>query len=574
MRGAGLRYQGDEIPGQTVTEVERRYGRRGTEVLECLRSAKRERGKIVAEDVDAIAADLGLPRAHVNAAASFYADLGFRRRGRRHVQVCDGTACFAASRGAHVRDLSAALGAEPDGVSADGSDSLQPVYCLGYCYGGPAALADELPHAGSDLVDQLTGDAERRDPEIPFRASTPEPVVLSGLEGDGPDPWDAWRDAVAVGDRGRVATEVVGSGLRGRGGAGFPAGTKWASVAESAARGPRYVVCNGDEGDPGSFVDRLLMESDPHRILAGMALAGYAIGAEHGYVYVRSEYPRARDALRRAVAEARDAGHLGAQGDGARFDIEVFEGAGSYVAGEETSLIHSMEGLRGEVARRPPYPTEHGFLHRPTVVNNVETLCAVPWIVAHGGEEYAKLGAGGSKGTKVVCLNERFNRPGAYEVELGVGLRYVFEELGGGLRDGHVLRSLQVGGPLGGFIDPDHLDVPLSFDALRSVGADLGHGSLVAIDERVPAHELYLHAWRFAAAESCGTCAPCRVGTQRGLEAARRQIEGDPPDAASFDALLETMRQGSLCAFGKSVPGVVRSLVAVYADELGVERRT
>jgi NADH-quinone oxidoreductase subunit F len=559
------------IPGQTVTEVERRYGRRGDQVLDRLRAAQRERGRITPEDVDAIAAELRLPRAHVNAAASFYADLGFAPRGRRHVQLCAGTACFAASRGAHIRELSAELDAPPNEVSPDGADSLQPVYCLGYCYGGPAALADEAPHAGPDLVDQVAGRAERRDPEIPFRVAAPEPVVLAGIAGGDPsDPWPVWRDAVATHDRDRVTREVLASGLRGRGGAGFPAADKWASVAASDKRGPRYVVCNGDEGDPGSFVDRLLMESDPQRVLAGMALAAYAIGAEHGYVYVRSEYPRARDALRRAVGEARDAGHLGGGGD-APFDVEVFEGAGSYVAGEETSLIHSMEGLRGEVARRPPYPTEDGFLHRPTVVNNVETLCAVPWIVARGGDAYARHGAGGSKGTKVVCLNERFSNPGAYEVELGVGLRYLFEELGGGLRDGHTLRSLQVGGPLGGFIGPQHLDVPLAFDTLQAAGADLGHGSLVAIDEHVPAHELFLHVWRFAANESCGMCAPCRIGTLRGLEAAQQLAQGEPPDAATMNALLRTMQQGSLCAFGKSVPGVVRSVIDVYGDELGVE---
>jgi NADH:ubiquinone oxidoreductase subunit F (NADH-binding) len=517
--------------------------------------------------VDSIARELRLPRAHVNAAVSFYADLGFRPRGDRHVQVCAGTACFAASRGTHVGAVANELGADPNGVSRDGADSLQPVYCLGYCYGGPAALANEVPHAGPDLVDQLAGRTERRDPQIPFRVAAPEAVVLGGLAGVGPDPWSVVDDAVASGDRGRVIREVFESGLRGRGGAGFPAATKWATVVDAGTPGPRYVVCNGDEGDPGSFIDRLLMESDPHRILAGMALVAHAIGAERGFAYVRSEYPRARDALRRAVGEAREAGHLGATAS-AGFDVEVYEGAGSYVAGEETSLIHSIEGLRGEVARRPPFPTEHGYLHRPTVVNNVETLCAVPWIVDRGGEAYARLGAGGSKGTKVVCLNERFINPGAYEVELGVSLRYVFEELGGGLRDGHVLRSLQVGGPLGGFIPPDRLDVPLSFDALRAVGADLGHGSLVALDEHVPPHELFIHVWRFAASESCGTCAPCRVGTRRGLEMAERLAEGEPPDAASVEALLETMKRGSLCAFGKGVPGVVRSLLRAYGDEL------
>ena len=533
-------------------------------MLERLRRAKSERGRITSEDVEEIARELRLPRAHVNAAASFYADLGFAPRGRRHVQVCAGTACFAASRGAHVAEVSGALGAPPEGVSDDGAGSVQPVYCLGYCYGGPAALADEVPHAGPDLADQLSGTAERRDPPIPFRVAAPEPVVFAGLADPDADPWEIVREVRASGDRERVTAEVLASGLRGRGGAGFPAAAKWAAVAEAGGTEPRYVICNGDEGDPGSFADRLLMERDPQRVLAGMALAGLAIGAEQGYVYVRSEYPRARDALRAAVGAAREAGHL----DG--FEVGVFEGAGSYVAGEETSLIHSMEGLRGEVARRPPYPTEDGLLHRPTVVNNVETLCAVPWIVARGGEAYARLGAGGSKGTKVVCLSERFRNPGAYEVELGVGLRYIFDELGGGLGDGHVLRSIQVGGPLGGFVGPDHLDVPLTFDALRSVGADLGHGSLVAIDEHVPAHELLVHVWRFAADESCGTCAPCRVGTRRGLEAARRMVSGESPDAAALNSMLETMRRGSMCAFGKSIPGVVRSLTDVYGDELGV----
>ena len=246
----------------------------------------------------------------------------------------------------------------------------------------------------------------------------------------------------------------------------------------------------------------------------------------------------------------------------------MFEGAGSYVAGEETSLMHSMEGVRGEVMRRPPYPTESGFLHRPTVVNNVETLCAVPWIVANGGEAYAKLGVGDSRGTKVVCLNERFRNPGAYEVELGVSLSHICEELGGGLRDGHVLRSLQVGGPLGGFISADQLDTPLSFEGLKAIGADLGHGSLIAIDEGIPAMDLLLHIWRFAANESCGTCAPCRIGTKRGLEAVEALAAGGELDEPAMEEMLETMRRGSLCAFGKSVPGAVRSVARTYADEL------
>ena len=531
-----------------------------------MREAKDARGRIEPGDVDRVAQELGLPRAHVNGAASFYADLGFAPQGRRRVQVCAGTACFAASGGAHFEQACRELGVEPGGVSGAGSTSLHPVYCLGYCYGGPAALDGETPCAGPDLIDQLAGRAPRRDPEIPVGVEVSEPVVLAGIVGAGPEAWEAWEAMAKAGDRDRISREVKESGLRGRGGAGFPAAVKWGAASEAPGDGPRYLICNGDEGDPGSFVDRLLMERDPHRVLEGMALAALASGATRGIVYVRSEYPRARDALRAAVVEARAAGQLGddIHGSGIEFEVEVFEGAGSYVAGEETSLIHSIEGLRGEVAARPPYPTERGYLHRPTVVNNVETLSALPWIVARGGAAYARLGVGDSRGTKVVCLNERFHNPGAYEVELGTPLRHLFDELGGGIRDGHAVRSIQVGGPLGGFIGPDDLDTPLSFEALREVGADLGHGSLIALDERLDRETLEQHFWRFAASESCGTCAPCRLGTRRGLELA--EGTGDPEAAACQDEMLAAMERGSLCAFGRGVPPVVRSIERVYGQ--------
>jgi len=551
------------MPGQTVTELERRFGRLGTEVLERLRSRKAQRGRITPADVEEVAAELRLPRAHVNAAASFYADLGFEPLGSRHVRVCAGTACFAAGGGTQLTELSAALEeSESDGADDD-PVALEPVYCLGYCYGGPSALDGETPYAGPDLVEQLLGRSERQDPPIPARAEVDPPVILAGISGAGPEPWQVVSEARAR-DGDTVIDQVLAAGLRGRGGAGFPAARKWAAAA-GQDEAPRYVICNGDEGDPGSFVDRLLMERDPDRVLAGIALVAHAIGADRGYVYVRSEYPRARDRLREALEQARAVGHLGAS---AGFEVEVFEGAGSYVAGEETSLMHSMEGLRGEVMRRPPYPTESGFLHRPTVVNNVETLCAVPWIVANGGEAYAEYGIADSRGTKVVCLNERFRNPGAYEVELGTSLRHIVEEIGGGLREGHTLRALQVGGPLGGFIAPDQLDTPLSFNALREIGADLGHGSLIAIDEGISAMSLLRHIWRFAASESCGTCTPCRIGTKRGHDAIERLAAGEELDLAEHERILETMRCGSLCAFGKSVPGAVRSVARAYAEEL------
>lgn len=554
-----------------VVELERRYGLAGTSVLAMLREAKAKSGRIAPEDVVRIADELGLPHAHVHGAASFYGDLGFEQSGERHVRVCAGTACFAATEGGHVEQLEQGLGARRGKGSDDGEASLQPVYCLGYCYASPAALDGEAPRAGADLVEQLTGAAPPRDPEIPVAAAVDDPVVLAGIVGAGPPAWSVWRETLAGGDAALVTREVLASGLRGRGGAGFPAARKWETAAASPSDGPRYLVCNGDEGDPGSYIDRLLMEQDPHRVLEGMALAALASRAAQGYVYVRSEYPRARDTLRQAVAEARRAGELGTDvhGSGFDFDVEVFEGAGSYVAGEETSLIRSMEGLRGGAAKRPPFPAESGLFGRPTVVNNVETLSAVPWIVNRGGDAYAQLGISDSKGTKLVCLNERFKRPGVYEVELGVTLRYICEQLGGGMHDGHRLRSLQVGGPLGGFLGPDELDLPLTFDALENAGAALGHGSLIALDENTNAAALLRHVWQFAADESCGTCFPCRIGSRRGLEIAEKAIGGMDAETARVQAvLLDTMGRASLCGFGQSVPIAVRSLMRVYADEL------
>jgi NADH:ubiquinone oxidoreductase subunit E len=461
-------------PRQATVELERRYGRRAGEVLERLRRVKSEHGRITQADVNRVAGELEIPRAHVNGAASFYADLGFDAVGDRHVRVCGGAACFAATGGTHIEAIESAV---------PSATSVQQVYCLGYCYGCPAALDGETARAGPDLVEQLLDPATARPaPELPFAAALEDPVVLCRLTESGPAPWDVFESVRGEpGGAERVEREVAVSGLRGRGGAGFPAARKWALAAAAESDGVRYVVCNGDEGDPGSFADRLLMERDPHGVLEGMALAALVAGAGKGVVYVRSEYPAARDALRAAVGDARAAGHLGEH-----FDVEVFEGAGSYVAGEETSLLHSVEGLRGAAAARPPYPPGRGgLLGRPTVVNNVETLAAVPWIVAHGGAAYAARGHGASTGTKLVCLNERFARPGVYEVELGTQLREICDDLGGGIRDGRTLRSLQVGGPLGGFLGPDQLDTRLDFESLVEAGVALGHAGIVAFDDTV-----------------------------------------------------------------------------------------
>jgi NADH-quinone oxidoreductase subunit F len=554
-------------------------------LLDRLRGAQRERGGIDAGDLTRLADEFGLPVAAVAGAASFYADFAEGCRGRRHVRVCEGASCFASAGGQHIRDLERVLGVRQGTCAPNGSVSLQAVRCLGYCYDSPAVLDGGRPGTGRDLGGLLGGPPDtdagggsagsvRVPPPIPYESRADPPVVLSGLlnaEGE----WQVWPEVVTGGSPERVSREVAASGLRGRGGAGFPTAKKWSMAAGQP--GPRYVIANGDEGDPGSYCDRLLMEQDPFRILEGLALAAFAVGAHHGLVLVRSEYPVAVARMRAAVAEAREAGHLGrgVHGSGFDFDVEVVEGAGSYVAGEETALMHAVSGLRGDARPRPPYPTSKGFLARPTVLNNVETLAAVPWVVRHGGDAYARLGHPDEPGTKLVCLSQLFRRPGVYEVEYGVPLRYLVEELGGGLRDGHTLRAVQVGGPLGGFLTPDQLDLPLLTRPLAQAGVPLGHASLIAFDTAMPAAAILRHEWAFGAAESCGACSPCRVGTRRGLELAERI--GEPGQApgmlARQEPLLEVLDVASLCAFGRGVACAVRSVTRAYADELARSSR-
>ncbi|MFC7759909.1 NADH-ubiquinone oxidoreductase-F iron-sulfur binding region domain-containing protein [Catellatospora bangladeshensis] len=371
--------------------------------------------------------------------------------------------------------------------------------------------------------------------------------------------WRLWPQLVARADApDLIRDQVARSGLRGRGGAGFPAARKWQAVA--AEPGPRYVVANGDEGDPGSYADRLLMETYPDRVLEGLALAGLACSATAGVVYVRSEYPQALASMREAVARARADGHLGrgVHGSDVDFDVEVAQGAGSYVAGEETSLLRSLAGLRGTVRLRPPYPVQSGLFGRPTAVNNVETLSAVPAILDRGGDAYARLGRAPEAGTLLVCLNERFVRPGAYEVELGTPLSEIVYGLGGGLPPGRTLRAVQVGGPLGGFLPPGRLDLPLLASALDSAGVALGHGGIIAVDDTVPADALLAQLWRFYAAESCGACTPCRKA-----RAAAPPTRRPPPPTGPANA----DGHGQPLPVRALDPRAVRSLVCALAED-------
>jgi len=563
--------------------------------LQRLKAVMHEHREITPADISAIAKATHQPEAAVFGVATYYGDLGMARRGQTRVKVCRGTACFAACGEEQVGWMEDALGLKLGQTSADGSVSLEEVYCLGFCHAGPSVEVEGRiygqmsPERARALAAELgTGGGleEAHSALVPVceahggPAIVLERLVLPGV--DARDLTQARQHGAFVGLEKALAggidvlAEVEASGLRGRGGAGFPTASKWKFAAANAARVKEaYVVCNADEGDPGSYIDKELMERDPFAVLEGIALAGFALKATRGFLYVRSEYPRSAPILRQAVLDARAAGYLGddIRGSGFSFDIDIVEGAGSYICGEETALLRSLEGLRGMVTARPPFPADKGLFDKPTIVNNVETLANLGWIVRHGGAAYAAYGIGKSRGTKTVSLNERFVRPGIYEVPFGTPVRYILDVLGKGLRDGRPIKAVQIGGPLGGVLPSSLLDTPLGFEELDAVGGLLGHGGLVAWDDRVDARDIAVHLFEFCDAESCGKCFPCRIGGRRGLEIVRRLKEPRARAAVEADLALllelcETMKLGSLCAHGGAIPAPIASLLVHFQDEM------
>jgi formate dehydrogenase iron-sulfur subunit len=367
-----------------------------------------------------------------------------------------------------------------------------------------------------------------------------------------------------------VVEAVIASGIRGRGGAAFPTGIKWKTVLEQPA-GPKYIACNADEGDSGTFSDRMLMEGDPLSLIEGMTIAGVAVGATQGYIYLRAEYPHACRTLTQAIEAAYQARYLGADvmGSGKRFDLEVRLGAGAYICGEETSMLESLEGRRGEVRVRPPLPAIKGLFGRPTVVNNVITLGTVPTLMHHGAEHYASFGLGKSRGTLPLQLAGNIKRGGLVERAFGLTLRELLYDYGGGSASGRPLRAVQVGGPLGAYIPASQFDTLVDYESLAGIGALLGHGGIVAFDDSVDMARMARYAMEFCAIESCGKCTPCRIGSTRGVEVIDRILAGT--DVArhvrQLEELCELMVQGSLCGLGGMAPFPVQSALKHFRQD-------
>jgi formate dehydrogenase iron-sulfur subunit len=381
--------------------------------------------------------------------------------------------------------------------------------------------------------------------------------------------------AIAVGPK-AVVEEVIASGLRGRGGAGFPTGIKWRTVADTPPQ-QKYIVCNADEGDSGTFADRMIMEGDPFVLIEGMTIAGVAAGATYGYIYIRSEYPDAIEAMEAAIREARNGGMLGRgiAGSSHDFDMEVRAGAGAYVCGEETSLLESLEGKRGEVRAKPPLPAHIGLFGKPTVINNVLSLATVPIIMERGGAFYRDFGMGKSRGTMPIQLAGNIKHGGLYETAFGITLGELVDEIGGGTRSGRPVRAVQVGGPLGAYFPRELFDTPFDYEAFAARDGLIGHGGVVVFDDTVDMAKQARFAMEFCAIESCGKCTPCRIGSARGVELVDKIVAGEDPteNLIVLEDLCNTMKFGSLCALGGFTPYPVMSALTHFPEDFGARRK-
>ncbi len=454
----------------------------------------------------------------------------------------------------------------PDGRIAYGPVSLNDLDSLiqaGFLNGGdhPLRQGDIEQHAYWRDQNRLTF----------ARAGITDPVSLDDyLAHDG---YRGLRNALAMTPEG-IVKQVTDSGLRGRGGAAFPTGIKWNTVLNAEGE-QKYIVCNADEGDSGTFSDRMVMEDDPFLLIEGMTIAGLAVGATQGYIYLRAEYPHAHAALNEAIAKAYQAGYLGdnIQNSGHRFDLEVRLGAYAYICGEETSLLESLEGKRGLVRYKPPLPAIVGLFGKPTVVNNVISLASVPIILDKGGDYYRDFGMGRSRGTMPLQLAGNIKYPGLFETAFGMTLRDILYKYGGGTATGRPIRAVQVGGPLGSYIPESQFDTPLDYEAFAQLSAVVGHGGIVVHDDTVNMADMARYAMEFCVEESCGKCTPCRIGSVRGVEVIDRIINNQEraKNIELLKDLCDTMLAGSLCAMGGMTPYPVLSALKHFAEDFGIE---
>ena len=518
---------------------------------------------------------------------------------RKQVLVCGGTGCTSSHSGEVIAQLEKSF--KELGIN---DILIVKTGCFGLCALGPIMIVypegvfysqmtpehaktvaeKHLVKGGEVVKELLYADTVHADGSIIPFAEIPfyKHQMRIALRNCGVIAAESIDEAIAAGDYSALAkvltsmtpdeviAEVKASGLRGRGGAGFPTGLKW-QFTKDAVGDIKYVCCNADEGDPGAFMDRSILEGDPHTVLEAMTIAGYAVGAQEGYIYVRAEYPIAVERLKIAIEKAREKGLLGKNilGSGFNFDINIRLGAGAFVCGEETALMASIEGKRGEPRPRPPFSAQCGIYKKPTVLNNVETWASIAPIILNGAEWFSSIGTEKSKGTKVFALGGKINNVGLVEVPMGTALRTIVYDIGGGLPDGKKFKAAQTGGPSGGCIPSTYLNVPMDFDNLTAIGSMMGSGGLIVMDENTCMVDIAKFYLEFTADESCGKCTACRIGTKRLLDILTKITEGkgEPEDLDKISELAEHMKTSSLCALGQSAPNPILSTMKHFSDE-------
>ena len=565
---------------ERLAPILERHGPGGRQhLMPALLEAQAEFGHLPQAVVERIGQGLHVPLAEIHGVIEFYTMLYPEPMGRTMIRVCTSPVCAQAGGHAALEAACDYLGVVPGQLSNGGAYQVEHVECLGLCDHAPAALIGDVPVA--QIAPRSPRNWVEKPEPAPLGVIAGEPRWLSGRCGKiRPTDLEAYVDSGGYAGLGRalatmtpaeVVAEVKASGLVGRGGAAFPTGAKLEMTAAAQAD-ERFIVCNGDESEPGTFKDRVLMEGDPFYLLEAMTIAGYAAKAHKGFIFIRGEYPRAQKIVQQAIDTAYAAGFLGKDilGTEFSFDIELRSGAGAYICGEETALFDAIEGRRGYPRIKPPFPTVAGLFGKPTSINNVETLCALAWIVAHGAQAYRAVGTAESPGSKLFCLSGDVARPGVYEVPYGTSLGSLLK-LAGGVRG--ELQAVMLGGAAGAFAGPDRLDLEMSFEGLRKAGLPLGSGVVMAINKTRDLRQTLLSLAHFFVHESCGKCFPCRLGTQRQLEIMEKVVhrKATMDDIAALEDIVYTMTSASLCGLGMTAGSAILSALKLW-PEVFVER--
>lgn len=555
-------------PLKTLLEEMAPKGR--TMLLPALHAAQKLYGCVPEEAAVEIGRALGVPPVEVDGVIGFYSHFSKEPAGAAVIHVCSDPACAMAGADSFLKMLTRQHGSGLGGEQV----TVEHAPCLGLCEHAPAVIMK----GRAVQAEALTGETAAQSGSHPRSKVYGEIRILTANCGQGKTTWlEAYeagggyaglRRALSL-PPAEVIETVKASGLVGRGGAAFPTGLKWENAARAESN-VKYVVCNADEAEPGTFKDRVMLEDDPHRPLEGLIISAYAIGASRGYIYIRGEYQFQYEIMQQAVEEARRAGYLGANilGSGFDFDVELRQGAGAYICGEETALFESIEGKRGFPRIKPPFPTTHGLFGKPTVINNVETLANIPYILQVGAQAYRQIGTERSPGPKLFCLSGDVARPGLYEVPFGITFRRLLEDLAGGIRGRRRLKAALFGGAAGAFATEKDLDLRLTFEDLRAAGLPLGSGVITVFDETRDLRDVLLRLGRFFAEESCGKCYPCQIGTQRQYEILQRAATGCllAGDRERLEDVGWTMTDSSLCGLGQTAASAVLSAIRLWPE--------